>query len=80
MGAETKQLLNLANAAPAALDHLNGVLVEVTAFKGAASWLKLRKSPVKIGKAQKPLQGLAGIWGRGRPIIGADIKHFTDYR
>ncbi len=23
---------------------------------------------------------LLAFWIRGRPIIGADIKHFTDYR
>ncbi len=42
MGAETKQPFSLVNAASAALDHLNGVLMEVKAVKGAASWLKLR--------------------------------------
>ncbi len=26
------------------------------------------------------LKGSPGIKTRGRPIIGADIKHFTDYR
>ena len=42
MGAETKRLLSLANAASAASDHLNIVLGEVKAVRGATSWLKLR--------------------------------------
>ncbi len=42
MGAETKRLLRLENAASAALDHVNVTLVEVKAVRGAASWPKLR--------------------------------------
>ncbi len=42
MGAETKRPLSLVNAASAAFDHLNVILVEVKAVRGAASWLKLR--------------------------------------
>lgn len=42
MLAEMMQLLNLENAVSAALEHLNSVLVEVNADRGAASWLKLQ--------------------------------------
>lgn len=42
IGAETKQPFSLANTASAVSDHLNVVLEEVKAVRGAASWLKLR--------------------------------------
>ncbi len=58
MGAESKQPFGLANAASAALDDLNGILVEVKAVKGADSWLKLRIKRSSFMKKGCPLQTL----------------------